>query len=132
MIPLGLCSAVFAKIIVAMEQEIADYINKQSSPQKEICLALRKTLLDVFPEIKEEMKWGAMVFGEGRYYIGVVKYGVNFGFAINGLSNEEVKFFDGNGKTMRHLKFEELDTIDDEKLIKLIRLVHEKALCDPC
>lgn len=115
-----------------MNQEINDYINKQESSQREICLRLRKIILNVFPKIKEEMRWGAMVYDDGRYYIGAVKYGVNFGFAINGLDKEEIEQFDGSGKTMRHVKIEKLSDIDEKRLIKLIKMVHEKAVCSPC
>lgn len=115
-----------------MDKKIADYIGKQKSPKKEICLALRKILLKVFPKIKEEMKWGAVVYDGGRYYIGVVRYGVNFGFAINGLSKEEVEQFKGSGKTMRHIKIKALGDIDEKKLVQLIKLVHNKVVCTPC
>lgn len=98
-----------------MDEKIADYINKQKSPQKEICLELRRILLKIYPKIKEEMKWGAIVYDGGRYYIGVVKYGVDLGFAVNGLDKDEIKQFEGNGKTMRHIKIEKLDDIDEKK-----------------
>ncbi len=115
-----------------MDRKAIDYIDKQKSPQKEICLALRKILLKVFPKMKEEMKWGAIVYDGGRYYIGVVKYGVNLGFAVNGLDKDEIKQFEGNGKTMRHIKVEKLDDIDEKKLVGLIKLVHKKVVCKPC
>lgn len=115
-----------------MDKKIADYIDKQSSPQKEICLALRKILLKVFPKIKEEIKWGALVYDGGKYYLGVVRYGVNFGFAINGLSKEEIGPFEGDGKTMRHIKVKSLKDIDEKKLVELIKLVKTKAVCEGC
>jgi hypothetical protein len=88
-------------------------------------------LLKVFPKIKEEMRWGAMVYDGGRYYIGVVRYGVNFGFAISGLSKDDIKKFEGTGKTMRHIKIGQLGDIDEKKMIGLIKLVHKKAACEP-
>jgi hypothetical protein len=115
-----------------MDNEVKKYIDKQESLQKEICIALRKILLKTLPKIKEEMKWGALVYDDGRYYIGVVRYGVNFGFAINGLDKKEVALFEGSGKTMRHIKIEKLEDIDKKKLIELIKLVKKKAACKPC
>ena len=41
-----------------MNKEVDDYIEKQKSPQKEICQELRKIILKTFPDIKEEMKLG--------------------------------------------------------------------------
>jgi hypothetical protein len=115
-----------------MDKKIADYINKQKSPNKEICFELRKIILKLYPKIKEEMKWGAIVYDGGRYYIGVVKYGVNLGFAVGGLNKEEIKQFEGNGKTMRHIKIETLSDLDEPRLTRLIKLVHDKAVCKPC
>ncbi len=115
-----------------MNDQVKKYINKQKSPQKDICLELRKIILKTLPETNEEMKWGAIVYDGGKYYIGVVKYGVNFGFAISGLDKEEISLFEGNGKTMRHLKIKALSDIDETKLIKLIKMVREKAVCKLC
>lgn len=115
-----------------MDKEVADYIAKQALPQREICFALREILIKTLPEIKEEMKWGAIVFGGGRYYIGVVRYGVNLGFAINGLDKDEVALFNGTGKIMRHIKIEKKEDIDEKKLVELINLVKKKVICKPC
>jgi hypothetical protein len=115
-----------------MNKEVAEYIGKQKSPQKEICLALRKILLKVLPKINEEIKWGAIVYDGGRYYIGVVRFGVNLGFAISGLSKNEIKKFEGRGKTMRHIKIEAVEDINENKIIGLIKLVHKKAACKTC
>jgi len=78
------------------------------------------------------MKWGALVYGEGKFYIGVVKYGVNLGFAIKSLSQEEINLFEGQGTTMRHVKITKLEEIDEPKLAKLIKMVHKKAICSSC
>lgn len=115
-----------------MDRKILDYINKQKSPQKEICLKLRSIILKTLPKTKEEMKWGAIVYDGGRYYIGVVKYGVNLGFSVNGLDKDEIKQFEGNGKTMRHIKVKSLDDIHEKILVGLIKLVHKKVVCKPC
>jgi hypothetical protein len=115
-----------------INKEVSYYLEKQSSPQKEICLELRKIILKLYPKMKEEMKWGAIVYDDGRYYIGVVKYGVNLGFAVGGLDKEEIKQFEGNGKTMRHIKIKTLSDINKSKLTRLIKMVHDKAVCKPC
>jgi hypothetical protein len=38
--------------------------------------------------------------------------------------------FGGKGKTMRHLKFYPSDGIDEKKLLRPIRLVYRKAVCE--
>ncbi|MFC1617215.1 DUF1801 domain-containing protein [Candidatus Margulisiibacteriota bacterium] len=115
-----------------MINKVIDYIQKQPSTQKKICLSLRELIYKTFPDAKEEMKWGVPVFFEGLFYIGPLKDHVNLGFAINGLSKEEIALFEGNGKTMRHVKIASLNDIDEERLVKLLKLVHTKAKCESC
>jgi hypothetical protein len=61
-----------------------------------------------------------------------MKSRVHVGFAITGLSDEEMGLFEGNGKTMRHIKIPAIESIDKTNLVKLIRMVDEKAVCKPC
>ena len=61
-----------------MSREVSDYIEKQTSPQKEICQRLRRIILQAFPNIKEEMKLGVPWY-EGKYYIVALKKHVNLG-----------------------------------------------------
>ncbi|MFC2159906.1 DUF5655 domain-containing protein, partial [Actinomycetota bacterium] len=72
------------------------------------------------------------VFADGKFYIGSFKNSVNLGFSINGLNNQEIALFEGSGKTMRHIKIKTLQEIDEEKLVKLIKLVNKKAVCESC
>jgi len=67
-----------------------------------------------------------MCYGD-LYYIANLPKQINMGFSIIGLAPEEVKLFQGTGKTMRHLKFENINSIDKEELIKIIKLVRNKA-----
>jgi hypothetical protein len=113
-----------------MDKKIDEYINKQDSPQKEICTYLRKMIHKTIPGSKEEMKWGVPVFAGGKFYIGSFKNSVNLGFSIIGLDNNEIALFEGTGKTMRHIKIRSLEDIDDNRLVKLINLVNEKAICE--
>jgi hypothetical protein len=109
-----------------MSNKIDDYINKQNSPQKEICQNLRKLILKTFPGTKEEMKWGVPTFANGKFYIVALKDHVNLGFAIKGLTKEDMALFDGGGKTMKHIKVDKID-IDENKIVELLKLVDEKA-----
>jgi hypothetical protein len=109
--------------------KVDDYINQQPSPQKEICQRLRELILKVLPEAKEEMRWGVPVFGDGKFYIAPLKDKVNLGFAINGLTKEEIALFEGGGKTMRHIKVFAVADIDEEKIAGLLKLVDKKAKC---
>ncbi len=68
-----------------------------------------------------------MICYDDMYYIANLPKQINMGFSIIGLAPEEVKLFQGSGKTMRHLKFGNIDLIDREELVETIRLVRDKA-----
>ena len=111
--------------IISMDIKVKKYIEKQKSPQKEICLKLRGIILNTFPDIKEEMKWGVPVFSDGKFYIGALRNQVNLGFSINGLTKEQIALFEGNGKTMKHIKIKTLGDIDEDRIVKLLKIAGE-------
>ncbi len=113
--------------MVNMKKEIGEYIEKQKSPQKEMCLRLREIIIKTFPKIEKRL-WSGVPFYEGKYYIVALKDHVNMGFAINGLSKEEIDLFEGKGKTMRHIKTYSLEDINDKRIIKLLKIA-KKAKC---
>ena len=108
------------------DKRVDEYIEKQRSPQKEICRELRAIILKTFPNIKEEMKWGVPSYAEGKYYLVALKKHVNLGFSIKGLSKEEVALFEGNGKTMRNIEIKSKKEIDEGKIVKLLKLIRAK------
>lgn len=115
-----------------MADKVDEYIKKQKSPQKEICQRLRNIILKTCPGINEEFRQGVPCYGHtkedtcGKYYIAALKDHVNLGFTLKGLTKEEQELFEGTGKTMKHVKIFSLKEIDEEKIIKLIKLVKEK------
>jgi hypothetical protein len=107
--------------------KVDEYIDKQSSPQKEICRALRAIINKTFPGIKEEMKWGVPAFADGNYYIVALKDHVNLGFTLKGLTKEDEKLFDGGGKTMKHIEVASVAAIDEKRIIGLLKLFEKRA-----
>jgi len=110
-----------------MDKNVDEYIEKQESPQREICKKLRNIIFKTFPDIKdkEEMKWGVPSYGNGKYYFVGLKTHVNLGFSIKGLSKEEIALFQGTGKTMRHIKITSENEIDEKQIVKLLKLIQE-------
>jgi len=104
------------------------YVGKQKSPQKEIVQRLRDIILKTFPGIKEEFKMGVPWYVD-RFYVVALKDHVNLGFAVKGLSEEEMALFEGKGKMMRHRKFYSLEDVDEARVAELLRLVAEKGKC---
>ena len=109
-----------------MDIEVENYIEKQKSPQKEICQKLREIIFQTIPEIKEEMKWGVPTYANGKYYIVALKDHVNLGFSLKRLSKEEQKLFEGSGKTMKHIKIHSLKDINEKRITESLKLVWEK------
>jgi hypothetical protein len=110
-----------------MDKKVDAYIEKQASPQKEVCRALRDVINKTFPGAKEEMKWGVPAFADGNYYIVALKDHVNLGFTLKGLAKEDEKLFDGGGKTMKHIEVAALDDIDEKRIVELLKLVDKRT-----
>ena len=115
-----------------MDKKVDEYIQKQKSPQKEILQKVRKIFQKTLPSCEEKMTWGVVTFAGGKFYIAAMKNRVHVGFAITGLNKEEIRLFEGSGKTMRHIKIPSLEDIDEKILVKLIKIVDKKAICKPC
>lgn len=115
-----------------MDEKVKQYIDKQKSPQKEIILAVLKIFFKTLKHCEEKFGWGVIVLCGGKFYIAAMKNRVHVGFSIVGLDKEEIKFLEGGGKTMRHIKIPDLTSIDEAKLKKLIKLVDQKAKCVEC
>jgi hypothetical protein len=101
-------------------------LEKQTSPEKEICQQLRAIILKTFPDIKEEMKRGVPTYGDGKFYIVSLKDHVNLGFSMANLPKEEEQLFDGSGKTMKVIGIHSVDDLYEQKIVKLLKLVWDK------
>jgi len=112
-----------------MEKQVNAYIDKQKSPLKEILQKVREIFIETLPNCEEKMTWGVVTFASGKFYIAAMKNRVHVGFAITGLSKDETSLLEGSGKTMRHIKIPTLESIDEKRLVKLIKMVNEKAIC---
>lgn len=115
-----------------MDADVETYIKKQKSPQKEICQRLRTIILSTIPGIPEKMIVGVPCYGRtekdpcGKFYIAALSDHVNLGFSLQRLSKEEQGFFEGTGKTMKHIKVYTVEGIDEKKIVRLLKLVNEK------
>jgi hypothetical protein len=117
--------------VIDMDKQVAEYIEKQKSPQKEILQKVRKIFRKTLPDCNEKFAWGVVVYASGKFYIAAMKNRVHVGFAINGLNKEKIEMFEGSGRTMRHIKIHSLEDIKEERLVKLINMVNKKATCPP-
>lgn len=109
-----------------MDPQVQQYLEKQPPLRKEVMESLREILFQVIPTLHEKMEWGVMCYDD-LYYIANLPKQINMGFSIIGLLPEQIKLFEGGGKTMRHLKFMNKNSINKEKLIEIIKLVRDNA-----
>jgi uncharacterized protein YdhG (YjbR/CyaY superfamily) len=112
-----------------VDKQVNEYIEKLKSPQKEILQEIRRIFHETLANPEEKMRWGAPTFAGGKFYIVALKNHVNVGFAISGLNKDEIRVFEGTGKTMRHIKIPTLEDVDKKKLVNLIEMVDKKAIC---
>jgi len=111
-----------------MTSDVIAYIEKQKNPQKEICRKLREIIFNIFPDIKEETKWGVPAFDGGIFYIVALKNDVNLGFSINGLKKDELSLFDGGGKTTKHIKIKSLEDLNQNRITDLLKLIYQNKI----
>jgi hypothetical protein len=109
-------------------KEVDAYINKQKSPQKEICKKLRNIILKTFPKIREEM-WVGVPWYEGKYYIVGLKDHVNLGFSVKKMKKRDMDKLEGGGKTMRHMKYFKASDVKEAEVKKLLKMV---VACGSC
>ncbi|MDD5456567.1 MAG: DUF1801 domain-containing protein [Candidatus Margulisbacteria bacterium] len=105
------------------DKKVDEYINKQKSPQKEICHKLREIIFKTFPDTKEEMKWGVPAYADGNYYFVALKDHVNLGFSIKGLSKDKIALFQGSGKTMRIIEVKSEKEINEKQIVKFLKMI---------
>ena len=70
-----------------------------------------------------DTEWGVPVYDGGKFYIGAVRVGVNLGFSMLGLSENEMKRFEGKGRLMRHIKITNERDISEKGVIELLHVV---------
>jgi len=105
-----------------MDDKIRTYLENLPSPQKEICKKVRKIILATFPDLEETFKNGVPWY-EDKFYIVGLKDHVNIGFSIKGLTNKEMSVLEGKGEYMRHIKIYAMNEIDEDRIVRLLKLV---------
>ena len=108
-----------------MDTKTEQYLQRQSPDHRLIIDEIRQLILTHFPDIKET----GMIEGlwyEGIFYLATIGDHVNLGVGVKGLNADELKHFQGKGKTQRHLKFFSTADIHPEELLALMNLVYKR------
>ncbi len=109
-----------------MIEAISQYIEKQKFPQREILQQLHHIITTTYPKIPEKMKYGVPYYGTW-FYLVALKTHVNLGVTIVKLTKDEIKQFEGSGKTTRHIKIASIQDINEPDIRKKLKLISEKS-----
>jgi hypothetical protein len=83
--------------------------------------------LNTIPECDEFIQWGVLCYSKGKIYLAVIKDRIHVGFSIVGLSQEDIKLFEGTGKTARHIKIYSEKELKNKNIAELIKMINKKA-----
>ncbi|PKQ68833.1 hypothetical protein BZG01_03730 [Labilibaculum manganireducens] len=99
-------------------QEFIDKTGASDPIKHQILLELRKIVFENFPDVKERMMYGGIMFSLDDDFGGVFVYKnhVSFEFGNGFLFQDPEKLLEGNGKYRRHVKIKCLDEVKTKKL----------------
>lgn len=100
------------------------YIAALSSPQREICRAVRELILGRSPELREEFKWNAPVYyhaGRRICLVSAFRRHVTVELFYGAQLRDDRGLVEGVGKRTRHLKLASPVDVDAEYLVDLVR-----------
>jgi len=99
-------------------QEFIDKTGASDPIRHQILLELRKIVFENFPDVKERMMYGGILFSLDDDFGGVFVYKnhVSFEFGNGFLFQDPEKLLEGNGKYRRHVKIKYLDEVKTKKL----------------
>jgi hypothetical protein len=112
---------------INMDNKVKEYIEKQDSLEKDLLVKARSLILDTIPECDEFIQWGVLCYSKGKIYLAAMKDRIHVGFSIIGLPLEDIKLFEGSGKTARHIKIFSENELEEKNIAKLVTMVNKKA-----
>lgn len=90
----------------------------------ELVQTVRKIIIEIFPEAKEEIKYGGVVFIADEFLftgIFVRKSHISLEF-VNGVDLDDPQnLLEGTGKLRRHLKLKSLDDIEKKDIMRFLK-----------
>lgn len=110
-----------------MDQRVKEYIEKQAPKEQALLNKARTLVLDTILACDEFVQWGVLCYAKGKIYLAAMKDRIHVGFSIIGLSKEDIKPFEGSGKTARHIKIYTEEELEEKKIAWLVDMVNRKA-----
>ncbi len=110
-----------------MDYKIKEYIEKQNFKEKELLKKARTLILNTIPKCDEFIQWGVLCYSKGKIYLAAMKGRIHVGFSIIGLPKENIKLFEGSGKTARHIKIHSENELEEKNIVNLVKMINSKA-----
>lgn len=100
-------------------------VSIKSEEQYEVIVTLRNFIKNLMPEIKEEIKYGGIVFfNDGNLINGLFirKNHISLEFSYGYLFDDNKGHLEGNGKYRRHIKLKNGKDINEKDVMHYIEL----------
>ena len=110
-----------------MDSKIKEYIEKQDAKEKDLLKKARALILNTVAGCDEFMQWGVLCYCKGKIYLAAMKGRIHVGFSIIGLKQEDIRCFEGSGKTARHIKIRSESELEEKNIAKLVKMINNKA-----
>ncbi|MEM7371377.1 MAG: DUF1801 domain-containing protein [Bacteroidota bacterium] len=109
-------------------QAFLDNLQIVDSPKYQIILAARAILFEQYPDAKERMMYGGILFSLEEDFAGLFAYThhVSMEFGNGYLMNDPEKLLEGKGKYRRHLKITSMDQQTMGKLAFFVPQAYQK------
>ena len=107
--------------------DIDDYLSKFIPETQELARTMRKTVLEVLPDLDEVVKWGYLVYEGQRKVcsINVYKKHINLMIWRGDEIDDPEKLLEGEGKQMRHVSIKKPEDIKPNYFKSLLKQASE-------
>lgn len=108
-------------------QNFIDNIKVLDNTKYQILKKLREIIFDNYPEVKERIMYGGIMFSFKEDFAGlfVYKNHISFEFSYGYKFNDSENLLEGKGKYRRHLKLKSLDDIQIKKAVFFVKQIKE-------
>ena len=106
-------------------KDVSSYIDDAAAEQVALLKELRKLIFATVPEVLEQYKWSRPVYALEKdfCYIKTAKNHVSFGFFEFDKIQTNKNKIEGTGKSMRHIKLNNIKQIDELQVGQMIKEV---------
>ena len=111
-------------------QEFVDGIKLQDYDKYQILLRIREIVFDNYPQVKERIMYGWIMFSDPDDMGGVFVYQnhISFEFSNGYKFNDPDKQLEGKGQYRRHVKHRSMDDLENKKFDFFMKQIKDKEL----